>query len=160
MVGFKKLIIGITLILASVIYNSCVIDRCEGNAFFERAIRIIFLNGEQDVRITEPIQISVNGEIVGIAEDGIVDLDEWQANQTNNPETLDLNDTYFLEYQLDFLEIINNDTTITQTDVINLEYTVNNDCLYFDIETMIVRHNGEIIFDGSEFGAFSHLIRN
>jgi len=149
----------VLITICTVLLNSCAIDRCEGSAFFERAIRIIFLDGVQDVRINEPIRLSINGNFVEIAEDGIVDLEEWQETDTNNPETINLQNTFFLNYQLDFLEVNNTDTVIAQTDMINLEYTVNDFCQYLDIETMIVRHNDEVIFHGGESGAFSHRIR-
>ncbi len=139
--------------------HSCAIDSCEGLAFFEREIRIIFLDDNEDVRISDPIRILINGNFVNIVDDGIVDLKEWQENGTNDPATIDLNAIHFLEYQLDFLEINEIDTIVTQTDIVNLAYTLNNNCQYLEIETMIVRHNDEIIFEGNEFGAYNHQIR-
>lgn len=138
----------IMLLFYLLIQVSCVIDRCEGQAFFTDAVRVIFLEAEEDIRVTNPIRITINNTLDTIVPDGLVDLDEWQVNNTNSPELINLNETHILEYQLEILDIANIDTTVIQTEIINLEYTLQNECQYIDIETMIVRHNADVIFDG------------
>jgi len=146
-------------VISSLILNACIVDTCEGSAFYERAIQMIFLDGDKDVRTADPIRITINGALDTIAEDGLIYLDEWHSNNTHRPENIDLNETHVLEYQLEFLQVVNSDTSVVDTDIVNFEYTLQNGCSYLDIETMVVRYNDEIIFDGTEFGAFSHSIR-
>ena len=143
-----KISFGIMLLFYFLIPVSCVIDRCEGQAFFTDAVRVIILETEEDIRINSPIRVTINSALDTIVPDGLVDLDEWQINNTNSPELIDLNGTHFLEYQLEILDVTNIDTTVIQTDIVNLEYTLQNECQYIDIETMIVRLNTDVIFDG------------
>ncbi len=143
-----KVRFGIILIFYLLVPISCAIDRCEGQAFFTGAVTVIFLETEEDVRINNPIRVTINNALDTIVPDGLVDLDEWQINNTNSPESINLNEIHILEYHLEILDVTNIDTTVIQSEIVNLEYTLQNECQYIDIETMMVRHNNEVIFDG------------